>query len=143
MKVYTKEWYNRIDKTTEDLIRAEQAYCRLKQSEGVPKEPETDLHLHDAELDTCSWDGEDFIMTFNVESSASTVVGIRFLKAKMQTNDDVKAGDYWLYQEVYGQAGDYELHVLFCNRENHPKEMIFTFESAQFQYDAAKKKRSY
>ncbi len=141
MKIYTKEWYNQNDKSTEELAELLQKYDQLTENSNIPKEFKTDFHMHDAMVEKFFWDGDDLVVIFDTTGSASIINEVRFKKTRIKENDGICIGDFWVYEEIYSCSDKYELHVLFTDNNNYPKDFIIIFEDALFSYDEEKKKR--
>lgn len=133
MKIYTKEWLEKEDKITEELIEKSEQYRQLSQQTGVSEEIRRKIHLHDSVVEGLVLNGDTLIISFYENESVSCVTRIRFTKVQLQAADSIRNGDWWLYEEVYASADTYEIHILFCDAEGHSKELVFSFDEAFLQ----------
>lgn len=138
IKVYTKEWYSLRQKTDIDIALAHREYEKL-----IAKSPECqslkkELHFHDSRLTDMRFCGDVLSVSLDISSAASSVKEARFTNARIITNDEISAGDFWIYEELYKASDQYELHVLFCDAADRPKQLVFTFSEVAFSHDREK-----
>ncbi len=141
IKVYTKEWYSRKDKTDRELMLARREYEKLTaqspECEGLRKQ----LHFHDSKVEKIALSEDVLGITFDISGAGSTVTWAQFINAYIIANDGISKGDFWLYEELYKISDKYELHILFCDAADNSKELIFTFGDAKFMHDNEKLER--
>ena len=138
MRIYTKEWFNQKDKTTLDLMNAHGAYNRSCVNLNVPEKLKKDLHLHDEVIKRILFDKGDLIISFAPSNAIYNVIECHFTQVTLRTYDNILSGDFWLYEEIYPENDKYELHILLCDRDENPKELIFVFKDVFFKYDINK-----
>ena len=141
MKFFTKEWYESSRNGTADVKRMEDIYAQYicSVASALPEEKLRDFHLHDAVLLERYRDLDDLVMIFDISHALSYVKEIRFVDAEIVSCDDIQKGDYWLFEEIYLINGKYEIHILFCDLNDNPKQIIICTKNVVFKYDEAKK----
>lgn len=138
IKVYTKEWYSRNDKTDRDIALAHREYEKLIAQSPECQSLKKELNFHDSRIEKICLLGNVLSITFDIANAGSTVTEARFINAHIITNDEISIGDFWIYEELYKTSDQYELHILFCDAAGKPKELILTFSEFAFSHDREK-----
>ncbi len=128
MKIFTKEWFKKGNKTAEELEKMYEDYRRASQESGVFESLRQELHLHDTVVKEIAFAGDTLTISFYKAKAISCVLNAVFSNVQIQTNDGIDDGDWWLYEELYANTDRYELHILFCDAQEKPKELVFTFD---------------
>lgn len=139
MKIFTKDWFvNRDTQSLENVNQMYENYLLLNQQ--LPMEMINNLHMHDAVLIKMEENSETVKLYFDITGAGTNVKAITFHNADVHQNENVRAGDYWCYEELYSSHEQYHLHILFCDNHDNPKQMIIQFDECSFEYDVEKKK---
>jgi hypothetical protein len=141
MKIYTKEWYYKTDKTEEDFLSADRKYQEFLVCASAPEDLRNSLNFHDAVVKELLFEQGVLVLTFDVSGSGSTVTKVEFLGAQIQINDGIHQGDWWLYEEVYRFNEQYELHVLFCDLQGKAKELTVLFQEVVLEHNEEKREK--
>lgn len=141
MKFFTKEWYVLHKKEKADTRRIENMYVQYLSSVAsvLPEDILRDIHLHDAVLLEKYRSLDNLVMKFDVSHALSYVKELLFIDAEIVSCDDIKKGDYWLFEEMYLINGKYEINILFCDQDDNPKQIVVCMKDVVFKYDEAKK----
>lgn len=140
MKYFTKDNYIKMQKGEDNLCRASEQYEKyLKIQNSKLRDINNGLHMHDAILLEQYWYTSTLIMKFDISHTSADVEIIKFMKAEIVDSDDIQKGDFWAYKEVYFVNDKFEIHILFCDQFNIPKEMVIRAENVEFQYNNSKR----
>jgi len=152
MKYFTKEWYYSDQDPFEKMEIARNGYEQYyKTVEHLLPEDIKMLNMHDSQLIKMYYDGDDYVMEFDVyKISWSPDNKLIFKNAQILESDEFNLSNryVWLYEEVYLIDGKYEFHILFAERgggDRSRPQMIILADNFSARLDCSllpsKKKR--